>query len=225
MSRFIAILTVVTVGCLMVFSVGAWAIGNQNELSNPGFEQGGQDWEVNDANIVLFGAQFDRDHVAYDPAGQGESGFMRQIVNDSLYAGWNPNYNHKIGYLDFMLYTTGPSYVQVGISWWDTMSNTKPTGFGPPGTDGYHYEILTQHYTSVDNWSPVSITYDWAGKAGNNQPKWVGVEFYFYEATGGAIAAIDDVSFVGQCVPEPSSMMALAGSLFGLAGLAFRRRR
>jgi len=202
----------------------AWL--HENELANPCFEQSGAEWDPNGNMAFNAGTgelKFDRPHIAYDPPGVGESGYIRQIVDNSQFSGWNPNLNHKIGYLTFWVYTTGPAYVQVGFDWWDRTTDPKPVGYNEPG---YHTEILPMQFTSLEQWTPVDIVFDWAGKPGNNQPRWVSLEFYFWGCSQtGFEAAVDDVYFTSQCVPEPSCLVALSGSLAGLAGLALRARR
>lgn len=212
----VALLIGVTLPCGAAFA----AYGHENELSNPCFELGSQDWEY--SPNVLFGPYAERPHTAYDPPGYGEAGYLRQIVDDSLYSGWNPALNHKVGLLTFWLYTTGPAYVKVGFDWWDRLEGPKPIGFSDPD---YHFEILPMEFQSVGQWSQVSVPFDWAGKPGNNQPRWVSIEIYFYGCTQtGFEAAVDDMSFTAQCIPEPSSLMALFGGLVS-AGFVIRRRR
>lgn len=210
---------------IFAFASGAYAgYGHENELLNPCFEQGGEYWEY--SQTVQFnagqGLKFDRPHIAYDPAGQGESGYLRQVVDDSLFPGWDPNLNRKVGTLSFWVYTTGGAYLKVGFDWWDRLTGPKPIGFSDPD---YHYEILPTEYRSVGQWSYVELDYDWGGKPGNNQPRWVSIEFYFYGCVGGNEAAVDDVSFTAMCIPEPSGIVALASSILALSGFAWRRRR
>ena len=214
----------------LLFVIGVPAVAN--ELDDHCFIDGASTtaWEYSPS--VLFngngdpdkmtGLKFGRGHIAWDPAGYGESGWMRQIVDD-MRGNWNPNYNHKIADISFGLYTTGPAYVQVGIDWWDDATQpTKPAR----GAVAPHFELLPTQYTSVDDWTDVNLTFDWAGKPGDQQPRWVSLEFFFFGCSQtGFEAAVDDVSFVGTCVPEPSSMLALSGGLIGLVGLIARKRR
>ena len=205
----------ITVPC-----AGAWATYlHENELDNPCFENGGDSWEYSDN--VFFDAKYDREHIAYDPPGYGESGYLRQVVDDSLFSGWDPLLNHKVGELSFWLYTTGPAYVKVGFDWWDSVTMSRPV----PRTLADHFVLLDEEYRSLEDWTLVTIPFDWAGREGNNQPRWVSVEIYFYGCSQtGFEAAVDTVYFTGQCIPEPSSLIALFGGLLS-AGAVLRRRR
>lgn len=218
--RYWLVVLALLLGATMPCSVGYAYYGHENELVNPCFEDGGDGWEY--SPNVLFGAYADRPHTAYDPPGlYGEAGYLRQIVDDSLFSGWNPELNHKVGLLTFWLYTTGPAYVQVGFDWWDRITDPRPIGFSDPD---YHYEVLPQEFQSEGAWTQVSVPFDWAGKPGNNQPRWVSIEIYFFGCTQtGFEAAVDDMSFTAQCIPEPSSLIVLLGGLFS-AGFVVRKR-
>jgi len=208
----LALLLGVTVPCSQAWAAG----GHENELENPCFENGGASWEV--VGPVQFGPMDDRAHVAWDPQGElGESSYLRQVVDDSLFNGWDPLLNHKVGELSFWLKTTGDAYVQVGFDWWDRMTLPKP---GPGDTVGYHYVVLDRHYQSLNQWTQVVVPYDWV----NVQPRWVSIEIYYFACIGVNYAAVDTTEFWGKCVPEPSSLIALFGGLVS-AGLVLRRRR
>jgi hypothetical protein len=84
--------------------------------------------------------------------------------------------------------------------------------------------VLPQQYRSLNQWTLVAVPFDWAGLPGNNQPRWVSIEIYFYGCTQIDYAAVDSMEFWGKCVPEPSSLIALFGGLVS-AGLVLRRRR
>jgi len=156
----------VLVGAFVLASSAFAGYGHENEFLNPCFIQGGTDWEA--SPNVLFNAggelKFGRPHIAYDPMGQGESAYLRQIVDYSPHIGWNPDLNRKIGTLSFLLYTTGTAYLKVGFDWWDRLTGPKPVGAGQ------YYEILDTEFRSVDEWTRIEVDYDWLGKPGNNQP-------------------------------------------------------
>jgi hypothetical protein len=225
MSRWIAIIAIVL--GLFVVNASAWAaLGHDIQLTNPGFTQGDLGWEDHSAS-VQFGAMFGHDTTAYDPVsagGTGMTGYMRQIVDTS--AGWNPALGDKRGYLSFWYQTQGTSSLKVGIDWWNDDHATKPSGPTSTSMPDYEFELLPTSYHSTD-WTQVNLTYDWLGKAGNNNPRYVSLEFYYYDATIGNEAAVDDVSFSAESVPttpEPSGIIALPG-LLGAAGFAWRKRR
>lgn len=208
-----------------------------NELLNSCFEQGGAQWEDDGVNFNAGTSTsiFDRNHVAYDdnqsaPTGLTPanslvpSGTLRQIVDDSLSPYWNPELNRKVGYLSFWLKTSGDAYVKVGFEWWDSITMDKPGR----GAVGEHSVILNEEYRSAEDWTEVLVPFDWLGREGNNQPRWVGINFYFYGCSGTAnTAAVDDTLFQARCVdvPEPSSLLALFGGASGLIGFAIRRRK
>lgn len=208
-----------------------------NELLNSCFEQGGEHWEDNSVgfNTETKELIFDRSHVAYDdtpftaaglaPADElVPNGAIRQVVDDSLSPYWNPELNRKLGYLSFWVRTSGDAFVKVGFDWWDSITIDKPGR----GEVADHTIILDQEYRSTEDWTQVIIEFDWLGMEGNNQPRWVGINFYFYGCTGTAnTAAVDDTFFHSKCteIPEPSSLLALFGGATGLIGFAVRRRK
>lgn len=221
-------ITILLLIALFALGTAAYAQYDVPLLDNGCFEQGGAGWEASEAVVFNAGTGVDvygRSHIAYDPwpypiPGDQPSGYLRQIIDNSKSPDWNPNLNHKIETLEFNLYTEGEGYVMVGFDWWDTDSSTKPSGPAP------YWEILPTKYYSPNQWTRISVTYDWAGKPGpTQQPRWTSIEIYFYGCAGtGNEAGVDDIVVTSRCVPEPSSTMALGGSLLGLVGFAWRRR-
>ncbi|MBI2842580.1 MAG: PEP-CTERM sorting domain-containing protein [Armatimonadetes bacterium] len=212
--------TVAVLAGIILLATSGLAGVDFNELVNPSFEQGGEGWEF--GGNVLFDAGFDRQHVAYDQANQGEAGYLRQVIDNSTSPYWNPDYNHKIIDLSFWVFTSGTGSLQVGIDWWDNNDQERPR----PGTPADHQEILPDRYVSEGQWTQYTLTYDFQGKPGNNQPRWVSLEFYFNGCTGtGNAAALDEIVFQSRCVPEPSSLIAMMSGVAGFAGFAWRRRR
>lgn len=209
-----------------LFAIGSAAFAgiDTSTLDNSSFAQGKTGWEASDSVIFNSGGdlKFDRDSIAYDPTGIGESGYLRQVVDASRSPYWNPSMNHGIGELSFWTYSTGTGYMQVGFGWWDSNSRTKPT----PGTAVDHFELLPTKYYSVDEWTQQTVSYDWLNKPGNSQPKWISLEFFYFDCSGvGNESAVDEISFTARSVPEPSSLLAMFGGLAGLGGVAIRRRR
>lgn len=212
---------------LLALSTSAYALYDEPLIENGCFDQGSTGWEASEA--VQFNAGtgvdvFGRPDIAYDPwpypiPGDQPSGYLRQIIDNSKSPFWNPNLNHKIETVTFELYTAGAGHIQVGFDWWDTFDSTKPVGSAP------YWEILPTQYYSPNEWTTVSVTFDWLGKPGSQQPRWTSIEIYFYGCSGtGNEAGVDNIVVTSQCVPEPSSLLVLGGSLLGLAGAAWRRR-
>lgn len=192
-------------------------------VENGSFVNGGTGWD--DSGNIVYGPDYQRPDIAKDPwpwpdPGNKPTGYLRQIIDNSKSPDWNPNLNHKIETLTFDLYTQGTGYVKIGFAWWDTYwGDTKPIGNAP------QWEVLSANYTSPDTWTTYEVTYDWLNKPGATwQPRWTAVEFYFWGCTNGNDAGVDSVSVTSRCVPEPSSILALAGGIMGLAGFARRKR-
>jgi hypothetical protein len=212
----------VTLALALAFAAPAWAVYG-NEIDNPCFEQGGLNWEASEQVGFNAGTApvFERPHIAYDPWPiPGAAGSLRQIVDNSKSPYWDPALNRKVATLDFDVYTTGDAYVVIGFDWWDYMGDVKPVGPAP------YEELLPMQFKSVGQWTRFSVTYDWWDKPGQtHQPRWISLEVGFFGCSGtGFEAAVDDMVLISRCVPEPSSLVALSG-LFGIAGLAWRRRR
>ena len=221
----------VTVALALGLASTAWALGEPwetyNEVANSCFIYQGSEWD-HSANVRFNGNNtvpggelvFGRGHIAYDPNPPGTppgqpSGWLRQIVNDSLSPGWNPDLNMKFYRFTASVYTTGNAYIMFGVDWWNSNSIPKPL----PGTpaDG---DIWSGPITSPYEWTQVT----WEGYL-PCQPKWVSVEVAFYGCSGtGQEAAVDEMAFYAKCVPEPSSILGLASGVLALAGFAFRKR-
>jgi hypothetical protein len=212
-----------------LFALGASAYaGTDSPLDDPSFEQAaitGTSTVWESSSNVIFGAGFERPSIAKDPwpypfPGEGPTGYIRQIVDNSRSPYWNPALNHKVETVEFDLYTTGQASVQIGFDWWDTYwGDPKPVGPAPL------WEVLPAHYTSPNGWTRYSVTYDWYGKPGQTwQPRWTSLEIYFWGSATDE-AGVDSLVLTSKCVPEPSSLLAFSGSLLGLAGFALRRKR
>lgn len=205
---------------LFALSAPVFAGIDEPLLVNGCFGDGSAGWEYSEN--VIFGEFGGRPDTAYDPwPYPGASGYIRQVVDNSKSPFWDPNLNHKIEVLEFDLYTTGEGYVQIGFDWWDQYwGDTKPIGQAP------FFEILPTQFTSVGQWTRYAVEFDFYGKPGATwQPRWTSIEIYFFGCYGDNEAGIDDLVLTSRCVPEPSSMLALSGSLLGLAGFVLRRRR
>lgn len=219
---------IVALAGIMLLTQAAFAGSDINIVDNGGFDQGGANWDA--SGSVFFTVdqgvsdKWSDPSFAYDPAGAGgEGGYLRQVVNASASSNWVAGAGSMTGNLSFWDYSTGTGGVKVGFGWWDSTTIGKPG----PGANPDHYVILPTIYTSPDAWSPVTVTYDWTGRAGSNNPKWVALEFYFMNVSGTANeSGVDEVSFNATSnVPEPSSLIGMAGVLTGLAGTMIRRRR
>ncbi|MCX7347162.1 MAG: PEP-CTERM sorting domain-containing protein [Alphaproteobacteria bacterium] len=228
MPKYLALLgvAVLTLGIASTgWTVDTW--DTYNELANPCFVFGGSEW--NPSGNMMFNGNgtdpggvpvFGRGHIAYDPNPPGTppgqpSGWLRQIVNDSLSPGWNPALNQKFFRFTASVYTTGNAYILFGVDWWTDNNIPKPL----PGTpaDG---AMWSQPITSLGGWTEVT----WEGYL-PYQPKWVSVEVAYYGCSGtGQEAAVDEMAFYAKCVPEPSSILGLASGVLALAGFAFKRR-
>ncbi len=150
--------TVVFVSVLLLVIAGTAIAQNPtpepgwNELENPCFENGGDGWEYSEN--INFGEQAGRPHVAFDPGLPGQTGYLRQVVDNSRSPYWNPDWNHKIVFLWFDLYTTGQGYLKVGFDWWVENYETKPTGEAD-------YTIwLEQEFTSVGEWTTFYVSFE-----------------------------------------------------------------
>jgi len=198
-------------------SVGFAQLNDYNELANPGFEEGGADW---DSEGVLFNAgadpQLGRPDIAWAEGEGSRIGYLRQIVDDSLSPYWNPNWNQKDWMLTGWVYTWGENgYIRLGIDWWSDPNRPRPLPGEEP--DG---RLWSDPVYSVNQWG----AFEWHGSLLGCQPRWVSVEIEFYGSCLGEGAAVDDLHFSAECVPEPSTLMVLATGLGGMC-MALRRRR
>ena len=207
-------ISILLIAGLFLLGSAAFAGVEEPMLNNGDFAAGGVGWQFDGG--VNFGAFASHDSTAWDPwPYDGASGYIRQIIDNSKSPGWNPNLNHKIETVEFDLYTQGEGYIQVGFDWWDYMGDVKPTGDAP------YWEVLPQQYTSLNQWTRYSVTYEWP----NSQPRWTSIEIYFIDCTDGNEAGVDSMVVTSTCVPEPSSLIAFSGSLLALAGFAWRRKQ
>jgi hypothetical protein len=220
MRHIVAIIAVLFAILAISPAVFATTYNPDNELENWCFIDGSTGWETD--GPVVFNQEgylkWGRPHVAYDPwpTPPGPTGTIRQIVDDTKSPYWNWDLHSKVETLDFDLQTSGTGYVMVGFDLWNTTGSTKPGGVAD------HEWIDPTHYTFTGDWTHITITHQWY----DSQPRWIGLKFAFYGCGGsGNEASVDDVVLVGRCVPEPSSIIGLSGSMLGLMGFALRRRR
>jgi hypothetical protein len=190
-----------------------------NEIDNPCFQTpGGLYWDTegnvnfNAGTGILIGGRPD---VAYDPAPAGNTGYLRQICDDTRSPYWDANKHRKIIDLWFDVYTEGDAYVMVGIDWWDYMGNTKPTGSAP------HETWLPTHYTGdgAGGWNSFYVPYDFQ----TIQPRWISIEWAFF--SNGSEVSVDTTCLQSKCIPEPSSILAVCCGLVGLVGCVRRRKQ
>jgi hypothetical protein len=200
-----------------------------NEIDNHSFAYGADTWQYS-SESVFFNAgsgeqKFGRDHVVYDPGAPGSpAGWIRQVVDNRRSPDWHEELNHKIVDMSFWVNTTDSApYVKVGFDWWDVNDQDKPL----PGSTADHEYWLADEFRSVGEWKQFDVTFDWASipDIKNRQPRWISIEFAFYGCSGqDHEAAVEDIVLHSKCVPEPSSMLAFAGGLFGFFGYVRRRR-
>ena len=220
MERLVGVLVVVHMVLLLCIPASA----DYNEVFNGSFLLGGEGWEYSES--VLFNAGTGeliggREDVAYDPWPiPGACGSLRQIIDNSLSPDWDPMLNHKIIDLWFDLYSFGNAYVVIGFDWWEYTGDEKPTGEAP------FEELLVEQFTSPGQWNRIHVTYDFLDKPGTTwQPRWVSFEIAFFCSEQGDSSAVDEIVMQSKCVPEPSSLLAFAAAIGGLAGALYRRRR
>lgn len=224
---------------LLVFSAAAaWSLplNDYNEIVNPDFATGtSQGWQTG-ADIVVAMDGPDHGYAATCKCPGGDL-WLRQIVDDSLSPGWIPTGNAK--YLDLTAdvtwsgFTPSNALISFRLDWWAESYNqvNDPTTLpyysgGPRDADpalGYY----------VSEWVTVPLAQfaalDWQTVNPFNrillpiQPRWVSVEATYVQPSGVSVW-LDDVTLTGQCVPEPSSLLALIGGMVPLALGRFIRR-
>ena len=226
---------------LLVFSTAAaWSlpINGFNEIVNPDFATGTTlGWQTGtDIVVAMDGPDHGYAATCKQPGGDL---WLRQIVDDSLSPGWIPSGNAK--YLDLMAdvtwsgFTASDASVSFRLDWWAESYNevndpTKlPHYLGGPGEAdpalGYF----------VGDWVTVSLAQyaalDWQTVNPFNrillpvQPRWVSVEMTYVQPAGVSVW-VDNVTLTGQCVPEPSGLLALFGGIAPLViGTRFIRRK
>ena len=229
MRTFLAVLVV------MFMATGAWAgLGLPNELADPGFEQGDV-WQVSGGGGLLtdqISHAFLQSYGVPALPGGGTycggvatlnasypGGQLRQVVDESLFPGWDPDLNAKIVEVDFWYFQLGqadvPMNIDIYLDWMEDGSD--PTD---PGAPGYVKQWIG-NVTNVNSagWQYAEITVELPV-----QPQYLSVEFDFTYFSGMGLNVIDNADLQGLCIPEPGGLFALGTGLIGLVGVLRRRR-
>jgi len=212
----------------------AWAgLGLPNELVNPGLE-GTSGWSITGGGGLL------SNHLPYSylapfgvgpPSGGGSycggvagqnvsypGGQLWQIVDEAQFPGWNPDLHQKIVEVEFwyrqVSYADVPMNILVAL---DYMEDGGPID---PGAPNYVYEPIGQ-ITNMNSggwkfWSKDVVL--------PVQPRYLSLHFDFTYFSGTGLNIIDLVDLQGKCIPEPTSLLALATGLLGVLGVVRRRR-
>jgi hypothetical protein len=85
--------------------------------------------------------------------------------------------------------------------------------------DGFSCEVLPDYYDDLNPGQRADALW-----LITPNPSWEEMTWTAYVPAGGGIL-LDNIYVSTACVPEPSALMALGGSLAGMLGLAWRRRR
>jgi hypothetical protein len=217
---------------VLLVPVAAWAnLGLPNELANPGFEST-SGWTITTANqppllsphiaysgLAQFGVQPAPGGGSYCGGVAGQSiafagGLLSQVVDESLYPGWDETKSEKVVEVDFRYFqyslAGGPMTLNVYLDWMS--DGSYPNEQSP----SYVRQLIkTISSTNSGGWqlSDTEVTLP-------VQPRWLSVDFEFVGFTGTAINVVDLTDLQGQCIPEPATL-----SLLALGGLAMMRRR
>ena len=219
--------TVLSILIVAFMASGAWAT---NELSDPSFETGGL-WTITGGGGAL------QNHLKFSTYGIPGSGYgtygggvagqnlsfpggkLSQIVDESKFPGWIEGGTAKQVTVSFryfqMSYADVPMNLLIYLDY--MMDGTYPV----EGQPGYVYQQIGQ----ITNWNTGGV---WKNASYSVllpvQPRYLSLHFDFTYFSGTGANVIDAVDLQGQCIPEPSSLLAMATGLFGVVGILRRRR-
>ena len=163
--------------------------------------------------------------------------FARTIVDDALSPLWDPALNAKEIDLSFFVHLAGDGYVKVRFDWWHDPGipepSPDPNDPGSPPPDGYtSWYTLNANMINTGQIAPWITLNPNAGEdpgwfvdlvaiheIWDHQPRWVSIEIEAgvdISSTIGGEALITGVDFEARCVPEPSTMLLVAGAVLAL---------
>ena len=233
MKRNIILICLVALVCSPAFARSI--PGAPNEVQDPWF-QTLDSWYI-EGNPVYYDNPGNLPGSYIDPGrNPGDYLFLRTIVDD--YDGlWDPTLNNKEIDLSFFVHLAGDGYINVRFDWWldENIPEPSPDPGDPstPPPDGYS-QWYTLNAAMIDSgqiapW--ITLNPDPGEDPGwfvdlvalheiwPIQPRWVSIEIEAgvdISSTIGGEALITGVDFEARCVPEPSTMLLVAGAVLAL---------
>lgn len=215
-----------------LLATAAWAgLGLPNEAANPGFELS-TGWTVSGpvsqhlaySGLTPYGVPKCPTNPGSYCGGIGgqnlafPGGELSQVVDESLYPGWVPEFSQKLVEIDFWYFQKSLADVPMALRVYvDYMLDLS---YPDPQSPLYVKQLVKE----IVNWDSGGWKFNDTDVLLPVQPRWLSIHFEFSYFSGTAISIIDNVDLQGQCVPEPSSLLAL-GSGAATAFALVRRKR
>lgn len=223
---------------LMLCAIPALASVTYNEVINGDFSTGDLSFWQHGVDIAVATDGPDNGYAATCKNPGGDL-WLRQVVDDSLSPLWNWNMHQKLVDVTAQITWSGwvpaDAAVSFRLDWWSEAYNqvTDPTTlpyYNPPlvsasdPAQGYYVsDWVTYNLAQYPALQWVTVN-PFAEVLLPIQPRWVSIEVMYVQPTGVSVW-LDNVTLTGECVPEPSGLLALLGGcgvLFG--GFKLRRR-
>ena len=231
MRKLTVLLAILALGLFV--AMPAWAV---NEITNPSFDPGLNDWSVsaNHASLDGYPTISDGTNHVYIAglAGHASSeveGSIYQIIDESAFEGWNAAGTYKTWTASVAYRVFGAAGGEVYAFYNSSLSDTAPVLPDPDdnaalAAAGWTALFRTDFEPGSADWA----TYENSGTVEGFQPRYVAFVLEGIVAAGDAAnnyVEFDNVSFEGQChaaVPVPPSALLFGSGLLGLVGFRFR---